>query len=127
VAALMGIFGFVALVLAAVGVYGVMAYSVTERRHEIGIRMALGARQPDVLRSVMGRGLALAGVGVAIGAPLAMVLAQLLSSLLYGVSTWDATTFLGVPIVLAAIALVASYVPARRATRVDPLVALRYE
>jgi putative ABC transport system permease protein len=127
VAGLMGTFGFFAVVLAAVGVYGVMAYSVGERRHEIGIRMALGARRADVLRNVMARGLGLTLTGLAIGLPLALALSQLLASFLYGVGTWDVTVFILVPVTLAAIALVASYIPARRATRVDPVVVLRYE
>jgi putative ABC transport system permease protein len=127
IAGLMGTFGFFALVLAAVGVYGVMAYTVGERRHEIGIRMALGARRADVLRNVMGRGLGLTLTGLAIGLPLALALAQLLASFLYGVGTWDATVFIMVPMALATIALLASYIPARRATRVDPVVVLRYE
>jgi len=93
VAGLMGTFGFLALLLAAMGVYGVMAYSVGERRHEIGIRMALGARRADVLRNVMWRGLSLTLTGLAIGLPLALALAQLLASFLYGVSTWDAPVF----------------------------------
>jgi putative ABC transport system permease protein len=127
VASLMGIFGTIALALAAVGVYGVMAYSVTERRHEIGIRIALGAQRSDVLRNILGRGLTLTTAGLAIGVPSALALAQLLSNFFYGVSTWDAMTFVGMPCAIAAIALVASYIPARRATKVDPIVVLRYE
>ena len=127
VAALMGTFGTIALALAAVGVYGVMAYSVAERRHEIGIRMALGARRSNVLRNILGRGLRLTAAGLAIGVPAALALAQLLANFFYGVSTWDPMTFIGMPCTLAAIALVASYIPARRATKVDPVVVLRYE
>jgi putative ABC transport system permease protein len=113
--------------LAAVGVYGVMAYSVNERRREIGIRMALGASRAEVLQAVMARGTVLTAGGLAIGTPLALVLARLASGLIYGVNAWDVATFIGVPLALAAIALTASYVPALRATRVDPLVALHYE
>ena len=127
VAALMGIFGMIALALAAVGVYGVMAYSVTERRQEIGIRMALGAQRADVLLNVLSRGFTLAAAGLAIGVPAALVLAQLLSNVFYGVSTWDAMIFVATPGALTAIALIASYIPARRATKVDPIVVLRYE
>jgi len=127
VAGLMGIFGFIALILAAVGVYAVMAHSVMERRHEIGIRMALGARPAEVLRTVMSRGIALTAASLAIGIPLALALSLMLSSLLYGVRAWDLVTFIAVPLVLASIALAASYIPARRATRVDPTVVLRYE
>jgi ABC-type antimicrobial peptide transport system permease subunit len=127
IAGLMAVFGLAALALAAVGVYGVMAYSVNEQRREIGIRMALGASRAAVLSAVMARGLRLTAGGLAIGTSLALVLARLVSSLIYGVNAWDATIFIGVPLALAAIALTASYVPALRATRVDPLVALHYE
>jgi putative ABC transport system permease protein len=127
VATLMGIFGTIALALAAVGVYGVMAYSVTERRHEIGIRMALGAGRADVLFNILGRGLTLAATGLAVGVPAALAMAQLLSSFFYGVNTWDTMIFVATPCALAVIALVASYIPARRATKVDPIVVLRYE
>ncbi len=127
IAGLMAVFGLAALVLAAVGVYGVMAYSVNERRREIGIRMALGASRAAVLQAVMARGIALTVGGLSIGTPIALVLARFVSSLIYGVNAWDVATFIGVPSALAAIALSASYIPALRATRIDPLVALHYE
>ena len=127
VAALMGALGVIALVLASSGVYGVMAHSVTERTHEIGIRLALGAEPGRVLRWIAGRGLRLAVIGLGIGFVLAFALARLLSSLVLGVSVNDPLIFVGGPAFLGAVALAASYVPARRAMRVDPLVALRYE
>jgi putative ABC transport system permease protein len=114
-------------VLACVGVYGVMAYTVSERTREIGIRMALGAERVDVLRMVMGRGMVVTAAGLAIGFAIAIALARLLSSLIFGISATDWHIFLGIPLALAAAALAASYVPARRATRVDPVIALRYE
>lgn len=127
IATMMGVLGLIALALAASGVYGVMAHSVTERTHEIGVRLALGAEPQQVLRWIASRGIRLTGIGLAIGLALAFVLAKLLASLLFGVSAGDPLVFLGVAALLGFIAVAACYLPARRALRVDPMVALRYE
>jgi len=126
-AVLLGVFGAVGLTLATVGLYGVMSYSVQRRTREIGIRMALGARAGGVLRLVARQGLALAGIGVAIGLAPALMVSRFAASLLYGVSTTDPLTFIAVPAVLLAVAVLAVLLPARRAARTDPLTALRYE
>jgi putative ABC transport system permease protein len=120
-------FGVVAMLLSAVGLYSVMAYVVSQRTREVGIRMALGANRADVLKMITRQGMRLAAIGVGIGLLLSLALAQVLSSLLIGVSGYDVSTFILVPTLLAGVALVACYLPARRATKVDPLVALRYE
>ncbi len=126
-ALLFGIFALVALVLASVGVYGVMAYSVAQRTHEIGIRMSLGARPKDVLRLVVRQGMRLTLTGLAVGLVASLAATRAIGSLLYGVSATDALTFAEVLLLLAALAWLASFVPARKATRIDPMLAMRYE
>jgi putative ABC transport system permease protein len=124
---LMASFALLALILTTVGLYGSIAYSVAQRTHEIGIRMALGAGRGDVVRTVISDGMFVGGAGLAIGMPLAVAATRLIRSLLYGVSPGDPATFVLVALILMAVALIAGYLPARRATKVDPMVALRYE
>jgi putative ABC transport system permease protein len=124
---LLAIFAGVALVLASVGIYGVMNYSATQRTHEVGIRMALGATRADIMRLVVGNGMMLTLTGIVVGLLASWALTRVMATLLFGVTATDLPTFIGVSAVLAAVAFIANYIPARKATRVNPLIALRYE
>ena len=124
---LLTIFAAVAMLLAAIELYGVMSYSVAQRTHEIGIRMALGARRPDVLVLVAKQGMALVLMGIAAGAILSLGMTRLISGMLFGITATDPLTFAGVAALLGTVAFLANYLPARRSSKVDPMVALRYE
>jgi len=126
-AVLIAVFATLALALAAVGIYGVMSYTVSQRTQEIGIRMALGAQPGKVQGMILGHSVKLTLIGVGLGLAGAFALVRFLTSLLFGVGAYDAVTFIGVPVLLAVVAIAASYPPARRAVRVDPIIALRYE
>jgi putative ABC transport system permease protein len=127
VSVLLGTFATVALVLAGLGIYGVISYNVAQRTREMGIRAALGATERSLLRLILDRGVRLTLVGLAIGTGGAIALTRLMATLLFGVGARDPLTMVSVGVILAGVAIIASYVPARRATRVDPVVALRYE
>jgi putative ABC transport system permease protein len=124
---LLGTFSALALLLAAIGLYGLMAYAVSRRTHEIGVRMALGAQPGEVLRSTLAQGARLAAAGLVLGAAGAVALSRVVNKLLYGVTAVDPVTYAGVAALLAGVALLAAYLPARRAARVHPMIALRYE
>ena len=124
---IIGLFALTALLLAGLGIYGVISYLVSERTHEIGIRLALGAQRSDILRMVVRQGLGLAIAGAAVGLVCALIVSHLMAGLLYGVRPSDPVTFVGVALLLIGVALLACYIPARRAIRVDPLVALRHD
>jgi putative ABC transport system permease protein len=124
---LFSVFSALALFLGAVGIYSVISFSVVERRREIGIRIAIGATSMDVLKLVIGKGMTLTIIGIVVGTAAALGLTRLLSTLLFGVKPFDLIIFVMVPIILAAIAFLASYIPARRATKIDPTTALKFE
>ncbi|MGC2400484.1 MAG: FtsX-like permease family protein [Acidobacteriaceae bacterium] len=124
---LVGLFACIALILAGVGLYGVVAFSVAQRTREIGIRMAVGAQRSDVLRLVLGKGARMALIGVAIGIGASLAITRLMSSLFFGIGANDPLTFASVALLISLVALAASYIPARRAMRVDPVKTLRYE
>jgi putative ABC transport system permease protein len=124
---LLSLFAGIALVLAIVGIYGVMSYSVTQRTHEIGIRMAIGARPRDVFKMVLGQGMKLALIGVVLGLGFAFALTRLMETMLFGVEPTDKLTFAAISIMLITVALLACYLPGRRATKVEPTISLRYE
>ncbi len=126
-AALLGLFGALALILASIGIYGVLAYSVAQRTSEIGLRMALGAQPRQVLGLVLKQGMLLALIGAVVGVLVALPVARLASGLLYGVSATDPLTYAGITLLLMGVALLACYLPAQRATRIDPLIALRVD
>ena len=126
-AAVLAMFAAVAAVIAAIGVYGVLAYAASRRTMEFGVRLALGARPTDVRRLALGSGAALVAIGIACGVAAAVMLTRFLSTMLFGLTPLDAGTYAAVAVGFSAVGLLASYVPARRATRIDPLVALRYE
>jgi ABC-type antimicrobial peptide transport system permease subunit len=127
VSVLLGTFAAVALVLAGIGIYGVISYNVAQRTREMGIRAALGATERSLLRLILDRGVRLTLIGIAIGVAGAIALTRLMAAILFGVGARDPVTMVSVGVILAGVAILASYVPARRATRVDPVVALRYE
>jgi putative ABC transport system permease protein len=123
----LGVFGGLALLLAAVGLYGVMSFAVSKRTRELGIRLALGAQRGEILGLVLKEGMMLVGIGIAVGLTTAFLVTRLLASFLYGISAMDAFTFTGIPLILTMVALAACYMPARRAMKVDPILALRSE
>jgi putative ABC transport system permease protein len=124
---LLGVFAAVAFIIATVGIYGVISYAVSQRTHEIGIRMALGAQASDVRRMVIWRGMSLALIGVALGVAAALALTRVMKNLLFEVSATDPATFALIALLLVGVALIASYIPARRATKIDPLQSIRHE